>query len=412
VETIKERVQKQMFSVASDAKITFPNGFVAAGMHAGIKRKRPDLGLLVCEVPASVAAVYTTNAFQAAPLKVTQESLGAGRRIQAIVVNSGIANACTGRKGLEDAYQMRKKTADLLGIPEHFVAVASTGVIGEYLPMERVEQGLDQLVPRLQKGDDKFAQAILTTDTCTKQVAVELQIDGKCVRIAGVAKGSGMIKPNMATMLAFITTDAVIDSDVLQSLLWKETDLSFNMITVDGDTSTNDMVITMASNLAGNQPLGRNHPEWNQFRAAFAYVCEELAKMIARDGEGATRLIEVKVAGAGSDETARKVAKAVVGSNLVKAAIYGADANWGRIVCAAGYGAPDLNADAVEVRLGEIPVVREGLPLPFDELEAEKELKKETVRITLDLHQGNGCATAWGCDLTYEYVRINASYRT
>jgi glutamate N-acetyltransferase/amino-acid N-acetyltransferase len=412
VETIKEHKKQHTFTVAAHPRVTSPKGFAAAGIHAGIKRKRPDLGVLACEVPASAAAVYTTNAFQAPPLKVTQESIGAERRIQALVVNSGIANACTGQKGMEDAYQMRKKTAHLLGIPEHLVAVASTGVIGEYLPMEKVERGLDELIPQLQKEDDQFAEAILTTDTCTKQVEVALEIDGKQVKIAGVAKGSGMIKPNMATMLAFITTDAVIESDVLQSLLWQETDQSFNMITVDGDTSTNDMVITMASNLAGNKPLNRNHPDWNHFCAAFAYVCEELAKMIARDGEGATRLIEVKVAGADSDETARKVAKAVVGSNLVKAAIYGADANWGRIVCAAGYGAPNLNENAVEVRLGEIPVVRQGLPLPFDETEAANEFKKETVKITLDLHQGNGSATAWGCDLTYEYVRINASYRT
>jgi glutamate N-acetyltransferase/amino-acid N-acetyltransferase len=307
---------------------------------------------------------------------------------------------------------MRGKMAELLGISEHLVGVASTGVIGVYLPMDQVLDGIEKLVPALGDEKESFAEAILTTDTFVKKAEAVLQVDGKPVTIAGVAKGSGMIKPNMATMLAFVTTDAEIESDLLQSLLWKTTDTTFNMITVDGDTSTNDMVLVMASGLAGNRPLTTRHPDWLEFQAAFRYVCEELAKQIARDGEGATRLVEVCVNGAQTVEMAQKVAKAVVGSNLVKTAVFGADANWGRIVCAAGYGDPTLRPDLLDIYLGPVQVVKGGLPVPYAEEAAMEVLKKEKVKIRLDLNQGEASATAWGCDLTYEYVRINASYRT
>lgn len=415
METIKERVQKQMFSVASDAKITFPNGFVAAGMHAGIKRKRPDLGLLVCEVPASVAAVYTTNAFQAAPLKVTQESLGAGRRIQAIVVNSGIANACTGRKGLEDAYQMRKKTADLLGIPEHFVAVASTGVIGEYLPMERVEQGLDQLVPRLQKGDDKFAQAILTTDTCTKQVAVELQIDGKCVRIAGVAKGSGMIKPNMATMLGFLAFDAAVAQPVLDTLVKEVADRSFNCITIDGDTSTNDSFMLIASGKSTLPAItSTDSPAYAALRDAVTALAQALSQLIVRDGEGATKFITVQVEGGRSVAECRQIAYAIGHSPLVKTAFYASDPNLGRILAAIGYaGVADLDVDKIDLYLDDVLVAKAGGRNPaYLEEDGQRVMKQSEITIRVLLGRGDAQATIWTCDLSHDYVSINADYRS
>ncbi|MBA4495351.1 bifunctional glutamate N-acetyltransferase/amino-acid acetyltransferase ArgJ [Paenactinomyces guangxiensis] len=404
---------KSLFEVVQDAKITSPRGFTAAGVHSGVKRKSLDLGAIICAVPATAAAVYTTNAFQAPPLKVTQESIGVEGKLKAFVVNSGIANACTGERGLQDAYQMRQKTAELLGIPPHQVGVVSTGVIGEYLPMEKVLNGLERVVNEAEtEGGELFAKSILTTDTCTKKVEVSAEIDGKEVKIAGVAKGSGMIHPNMATMLGFVTTDAVIDPNHLQSLLWQTTDETFNMITVDGDCSTNDMVVAMASGLAGNHPLHPQHPDWKKFQSAFSYVCQELAKKIARDGEGATRLIEVKVDGASSVEMARKIAKSIVGSSLVKSAVFGADANWGRILCAAGYGDPIISPDSVDVCLGPVSVVKGGLPAEYDEAAASEVLKQEKVEIYVSLNMGEQKATAWGCDLTYDYVKINASYRT
>lgn len=400
------------FQIVENPSIALPAGFSAKGIHAGLKRKRKDLGMIQCEMPASAAAVYTVNAFQAPPIKVTQESMGVESKLQAIVVNSAIANACTGERGLEDARKMRDQAASLLNIPSHLVAVASTGVIGEYLPMDRVAAGLKRLVTETDNQPAAFAEAILTTDTCTKEIAVTLEIDGKPVTIAGVAKGSGMIHPNMATMLSFITTDAKIGPDHLQRLLWQTTDETFNMITVDGDTSTNDMVLVMASGYAGHRPLTRQHPEWARFQAAFQYVCGALSKMIARDGEGATRLIQVRVEGAPSKEAARKVAKSVVGSNLVKTAVFGEDANWGRVICAAGYADPSLNPENMDIWLGPVQVVKKGMASDFREELAEQVLKQDVVEIRLDLGDGMEEAVAWGCDLTYEYVRINASYRT
>jgi len=405
------------FSVVEHPRIHSPKGFNAAGLHCGIKRKRKDLGWIVCEVPASAAAVYTMNAFQAAPLKVTRESLEKEDHLQVMLVNSGNANACTGPQGEADAYRMRRETAELFGISEHLVGVASTGVIGELLPMDRISAGLRALREQMDhvrnSGHDDFAEAILTTDTCTKAVEVVVTVEGQEVRIAGVAKGSGMIHPNMATMLAFLTTDAVIEPAVLRGLLREVTDETFNMITVDGDCSTNDMVVAMASGLAAHPTaLQPDHPDWPAFRSGFAYVCRRLAQMIARDGEGATKLVEVTVSGAPTQETARQAAKAVVGSNLVKSAVFGADPNWGRILCAVGYGAPLIDPVSVDVKIGEISVVKNGLPVPFDEEAAQLVLAGDMVKFHVELHQGEFEATAWGCDLTYEYVRINACYRT
>lgn len=401
------------FSVVEEPDVTAPRGFRAAGVHCGVRRKRLDLGLIVCDVPAVTAAVYTTNTFQAAPLKVTQSSLQVDGKMQAIVVNSGNANACTGVEGEQDAYRMQAEAARVIGIPPHYVGVASTGVIGERLPMDKISKGIQELKPQKDiSASDDFCQSILTTDTCVKKVHVTVKVDGVDVQVAGAAKGSGMIQPNMATMLGFITTDAVIEPSALEHLLRTTTDATYNMIAVDGDTSTNDMVIAMASGLAGHQALHEGHPDWASFEAAFHYVNEQLAKAIARDGEGATKLIEVRVTGAASCEMARQTAKAVIGSNLVKTAVFGADPNWGRIICAVGYSGVPVQPDNVDIAIGGVPVVRHSFPVDYDEAKVAETMKHDPVVIDVDLHQGKEEATAWGCDLTYDYVRINSSYRT
>ncbi|WP_084508959.1 bifunctional glutamate N-acetyltransferase/amino-acid acetyltransferase ArgJ [Paenibacillus assamensis] len=406
---------QQPFAVV-DGSITSPAGFRAAGLHCGLKKtSRNDIGAIVCDVPATAAAVYTLNAFQAAPLHVTRASLAAEGKLSAVIVNSGNANACTGVQGEEDAYRMRDAFAEQLGVPAHQVAVASTGVIGEPLKMDCVERGIAALPAELSSardGAEQFCQAILTTDLVKKEVCVTVQVDGQLVTIAGAAKGSGMIHPNMATMLGFVTTDAVVSSDVLHVLLKQTTDATYNMITVDGDTSTNDMLVVMASGVAGNQPLHAEHPDWSSFAAAFHYVNEVLAKAIARDGEGATKLIEVRVNGAVHDQAARAIAKSVVGSSLVKSAVFGADANWGRVIAAVGYSGEAVNTDSVDIFLGPIPVLKQSTPVVFDEEQALVYLKEDTIVFMIDLHMGQGSATAWGCDLTYDYVRINAAYRT
>lgn len=402
-----------LYSVTEHPTITAPRGFAADGIHCGIRHKHLDLGLIACDVPANTAAVYTMNTFQAAPLKVTQSSLQVDGKLQAIIVNSGNANACTGSQGEQDARRMQLETAERLGIPPHRVGVASTGLIGEPMPMDKISAGIQKLQPQKDMaGSDGFCQAILTTDTCVKQVQVTVEIDGVEVHIAGAAKGSGMIKPNMATMLGFITTDAVIEQPVLQNLVRTVTETTYNMIAVDGDTSTNDMVIAMASGLADHAPLNEDHADWSAFVSAFHYVNEQLAKAIARDGEGATRLIEVRVTGAENRKMAQQSAKAVIGSNLVKTAVFGADPNWGRIICAVGYSTIPVNPDNVDIAIGGIPVVRNSLPHDFDESKVAEAMQQDPVVIEVNLHQGQEKATAWGCDLTYDYVRINSSYRT
>jgi len=399
---------------AVNGSVTTPQGFSAGGLHCGLKPDgRPDLGAILCEVPAAAAAVYTRNAFQAAPIAVTKESLGVDGRLQVVVVNSGNANACTGEEGLADARRMRELAAQAFGVRDHHVAVASTGVIGVRLDMDRVREGIGRLPQATSKnGGDAFCRAIMTTDLVKKEACAAVEIDGRTAYIAGAAKGSGMIHPDMATMLGFLTTDAAIDRSALSRLLAGAVDETFNMITVDGDTSTNDMVTVMASGLAGNRPLDEQHRDWPAFAAAFRYVCEALAKAIARDGEGATKLIEVCVEGAASSRAARVIARTVAGSNLVKSACFGADANWGRIIAAVGRSGQPVRTDAVDVRLGDIPVLVGSRPVAFDEEKAKAYLLGDFVRIVVDLHMGEGRATAWGCDLTYDYVRINAAYRT
>ncbi|GAE25253.1 glutamate N-acetyltransferase [Halalkalibacter wakoensis JCM 9140] len=397
-----------------NGSIVTPKGFSAIGLHTGVKRKRLDLGAIYCDVPASAAAVYTCNRIQAAPLKVTKESIAQEGKIQALVVNSGNANACTGEKGLEDAYKMRNESAEHFTLPPHYVAVTSTGVIGEYLPMDKILPGIKELKPQSTlDAAESFNQAILTTDTINKKVCYQTVIDGKTISIGGVAKGSGMINPNMATMLSFVTTDANIESEVLQEALSSITNKTFNRITVDGDTSTNDMVVVMASGLAENDSLTQTHPDWEKFYAALKEVCESLAKQIARDGEGATKLIEVQVTGAKSDDEAGKVAKKIVGSDLVKSAIYGTDANWGRIICAVGYSGCDIDPDTIDIAIGPCQTLINSQPISFSEEEAKAYMEQnDTIQIKVDLHVGDGVGKAWGCDLSYDYVRINAGYRT
>jgi len=402
------------FEIVENGSVTTPAGFRAGGLHCGLKKaERHDLGAIACDVPATAAAVYTRNRFRAAPLKVTEESIAAEGRLQVMVVNSGNANACTGEQGLRDARDMRDAAAKAFGVEPHLVGVTSTGVIGEWLPMDKVRAGIGRLPERGSvAGSDDFCQAILTTDLVKKTAAVRLSVDGRSVHIGGAAKGSGMIHPDMATMLGFITTDARIGHAELQRLLRETTDETFNMITVDGDTSTNDMVVAMASGLAGNDPLSPGHPDWPAFRAAFLHVARELAKAIARDGEGATKLIEVRVKGAASREAARVIAKTVIGSSLVKSAAFGADANWGRIIAAIGRAGVPVNTETVDIRIGPIETLRMSQPVPFSEEEALAYLKGAEHVYEIDLHMGDGEAVAWGCDLTYEYVRINAAYRT
>lgn len=397
----------------SSKNIVSPKGFTAAGVHCGLKHKKKDLAILVSEVPASVAGVFTTNAVQAAPLKVTKEVVYETKKMQAVIVNSGNANACTGKQGLLDAYEMQLLAAQKLGIASSLVGVASTGVIGEIMKMEPVKKGVELLNPdsKLESGID-FSQAILTTDTVMKNTTYATIIDGKEVIVSGTAKGSGMIEPNMATMLGFITTDANIESEELQKALSSVTDCTFNSITVDGDTSTNDTVIVMANGLAGNDPLSPAHPDWENFYTALRLVSEDLAKSIARDGEGATKLIEVEVDGAVSDQEARKIAKTVVGSPLVKTAVFGCDANWGRIIAAVGYSGAVIDPDKITIKIGGATMVENGEPIQFSEEALIEILKQHEVKIFVSLEVGKGHGFAWGCDLTYDYVQINASYRS
>jgi glutamate N-acetyltransferase / amino-acid N-acetyltransferase len=398
---------------AIDGGILTPKGFMAEGIHAGLRYSHNDLGIIYSEVPAQAAAVYTLNSYQAAPIQVTKESIGKNGTLQAVVVNSACANACTGERGLKDAETMREAVAEKLGIPVYDVAVASTGVIGQFLEIDKITAGIKNISPTKDKaGAEGFEKAILTTDTCTKKCAYETRIDGVKVTMGGAAKGSGMIHPNMATMLGFVTTDANIEQKSLERALRKVTDVSFNQITVDGDTSTNDMVLVMANGEAGNEMLSENHPDWPMFLALLKETCECLAKKIARDGEGATKLVEVQVTGAETDQEAKAIAKTVIASNLVKTAVYGADANWGRIVGAMGCSNIPFNQERVSISFGPIQVFHHGSPVIFDEEHAREYLLGDDVQIFIQLADGLGIGKAWGCDLTYDYVKINASYRT
>ena len=393
-----------------DGTIASPLGFSADGLHAGFKKKKLDFGWIVSEVPASVAGVYTTNKVIAAPLLVTKASIQKSQKLQAIVVNSGIANSCTGQQGLDAAYEMQRLTAQKLKIEPDLVGLASTGVIGEQLPMDALKNGLSQILVS-GKAED-FAEAILTTDTCTKTCVVTEEFGSDLVTMAGVAKGSGMIHPNMATMLAFITCDANISSATLQSALSQHVETTFNQITVDGDTSTNDMVLVMANGCRQNEEILPDTEEFEKFSKMLRYLMADLAKKIAKDGEGATKLIEVNVRHAKDEQSGRMIAKSVVGSSLVKTAIFGQDPNWGRILAAIGYAGADVSVDNIDIWIEGIPVMQASSPVAFDPEETSDAMAGELLTLTIDLHDGAAEAQAWGCDLSYDYVKINALYRT
>jgi glutamate N-acetyltransferase/amino-acid N-acetyltransferase len=397
-----------------EGAVTAPRGFLAQGVCAEVKKKdQKDLAIVFSKEKCTCAAVYTTNRVRAACIDINKENLRDGFA-QAVVVNSGNANACTGEQGLADARQMGQATAEALNIKAGDVVVASTGVIGVYMPMDRVIKGIQRAAEIISKeGSHNASLAIMTTDLKPKEIAVEIEIQGKPVRIGAMAKGSGMIHPNMATMLAFITTDAAIDNICLEKMIKNSTDRSYNMISVDRDTSTNDMVVIMANGLAGNRCIDDiDSRDYQKLQEAIDFVNISLAKMIARDGEGATRLIEVRVINASDLKTARFIGRSITGSNLTKTAVFGEDANWGRILAAAGYSQADFDPAKVDIYLGQEKMAENGRGLLFDEDKAREELRKDPVSITFDLKSGNCEATAWGCDLSYEYIRINAEYRT
>ncbi len=403
------------FAVVKGGGVTTPRGFTAGVAEAGIKYQgRYDLALVVSEDPAVGAGVFTTNKFAAAPVQVSRQHLAAKTGCRGFVVNSGCANACTGQEGLAAAKMMTKVAAEVTGYqPEEFL-VASTGVIGVNLPIEKVQQGIREAGRSLSyERGSLAAQAIMTTDTRAKEIALQIEIEGKKVSLGGMAKGSGMIHPNMATMLGLVTTDVAITGECLQQALVMANEESFNMVTIDGDTSTNDTLVVLANGRAGNTLIEDvQSTAFRLFSEALCEVCLSLAKMIAGDGEGATKLLEVKVINAPSLVDARKAARSVAGSSLVKAAIFGKDANWGRIVCALGYSGAEFEPDSVDVYLGELLVAQKGRGLDFNEAEARKILAKDEVLIIIDLKAGTFAGRAWGCDLSYEYVKINADYRS
>ncbi|MGE4584320.1 MAG: bifunctional glutamate N-acetyltransferase/amino-acid acetyltransferase ArgJ [Sphaerochaeta sp.] len=402
-----------------DGGITASVGFSANGIACGLKKRKKDLALVVSQTPCSFAGSFTTNLVKAAPVLWDQHLVSTSETVQALVVNSGNANACTAAQGEEDTKSMASHVAALLSLQAEQVLVCSTGVIGVPLPMDKVLTGIDLCAKGLATGREAAsdaAQAICTTDTFTKEVAVSLTIEGKTVHIGGMAKGSGMIHPNMATMLSFITTDAVIQKDVLQTLLGSSIIDTYNMISVDGDTSTNDTVLVLANGMSKTASLSPSHPEWESFTKAFLYVHTELAKAIVRDGEGAGKFLEVTVQGAKDKQTAQTLARSVITSNLVKTAFFGSDANWGRILCAMGYSGSVFNPNGLDLFFssskGTIQVVEQGVPVAFDEKLAKTILLEREVTTTARLQDGEGEGTAWGCDLSYEYVRINGDYRS
>ncbi|MFF2587350.1 bifunctional ornithine acetyltransferase/N-acetylglutamate synthase [Peribacillus butanolivorans] len=396
-----------------EGNILMPKGFKASGAHAGLRYSKKDIGIIYTETAASSAAVYTQNVVQAAPINVTKDSIAVTGKLHGIVVNSACANACTGEQGLKDAIEMRKLAAQKFGLEDHSFAVASTGVIGEFMEMDKIKNGIDLLEPTdTAEAAEDFGTAILTTDIVTKSCGYETVIDGKRVKMGGAAKGSGMIHPNMATMLGFITTDAVIEPNDLQEALSSITNDTFNQITVDGDCSTNDMVLVLANGAARNEPLTNTHPEWSVFLELLKQTSENLAKQIAKDGEGATKLIEVNVHGMNSKQDSQMMAKTIVGSNLVKTAAFGADANWGRIIAAMGRSGVGFQPEQTTISFGEIIVLKDGEPIQFSEEDAKAYLENESIIINVFLKDGNESGTAWGCDLTYDYVKINGSYRS
>lgn len=399
-----------------DGGVCAAKGYKANGTHCGIRKNRTkrDISLIVSDVPASAAAVYTTNLVKGAPLAVTKQNISNGVA-RAVICNSGNANTCNA-DGEEIARKMCGLVEKYTGIPASDVVVASTGVIGQPLDIAPIENGMQELVSGLGSNSDYAAEGIMTTDTVKKEVAVEFELDGKTCRMGGIAKGSGMIHPNMATMLVFITTDANISSHMLQKALSGDVGDTFNMISIDGDTSTNDMAVVLANGMAGNTEIMTDGRDFEIFMKALNTVNVQLCRMIAGDGEGATKLLECKVSGAADVQTAKTVAKSVICSSLTKAAMFGADANWGRVLCAVGYSGADVDVKKISCAFksaaGQISVCENGAGIEFSEELAKKILSEDEIEILVDLHESGFSATAWGCDLTYDYVKINGDYRT
>ncbi len=400
--------------------ITSPKGFQAASTAAGIKYKgRTDMALIYSDEPCVAAGVYTTNVVKAAPVLWDKAITDSDTKVKAVVVNSGIANACTGQQGMDICRATGQAIADITGDVPESVLVGSTGVIGMKIDTDKIVAGAKELMSKKAYGKEagtEASRAIMTTDTINKEIAVSFKIGSETVTIGAMSKGSGMIHPNMCTMLGYVTTDAVIDKKLLQEALSDVVTDTFNMITVDGDTSTNDTLLVLANGLAGNPIIDKKDENYQLFRDALYYVCEYLAKKMAGDGEGATALFEAKIINAKSKEDAKLMARSVVGSNLSKAAIYGHDANFGRFLCAMGYSGAQFDQNDVQLyfesKAGKMMVFDKGDPVPFEEDEATKILSEEAVTILIDMNEGTASATAWGCDLTYDYVKINADYRS
>lgn len=393
--------------------ITSPQGFCAGATYTGINKKTKsglDLGIIFSEVPCVATALFTTNRIKAAPIVWCQQQVKSGRAM-AVVVNSGCANACTGEQGLADVAKMAELTAKSLGLSPEDVLVASTGVIGQPLPMKLIKAGIDQIVLS-RDGGHELAKAIMTTDTVPKEIAVAVRVGDSRFTIGGVVKGSGMMHPNLATMLCFLTTDAAVNIDFLNLALRRAADISFNLVSIDGDTSPNDVVLIMANGIAENEPISAASQLAATFQQALDQVCIYLAKCIARDGEGASQLIEVTVNGAPSIAEARLAARTVVSSPLVKAAVHGSDPNWGRIVAAVGRSGVEVVESKIDLYIGQVCLLKAGKPLPFNQRGLKRILSGSEVPITLHLNLGKGTATAWGCDLSEEYVTINSQYTT
>lgn len=403
--------------------VTAPRGYRAAGITAGLKPSGlPDLALILSDVDAIAAGVFTTNQVCAAPVEYCRQRLQAKASARAVLVNAGQANAATGEQGRKDSLESAKALGQALNIPAESILIASTGVIGQRIRMDALLSGIPQLVAAASEtGSDSAARSIMTTDLVPKSIALETTIGDRTVRVGGICKGSGMIHPNMATLLAFVTCDATVSTTLWQQMLSRAADKSFNQITVDGDTSTNDTLIALANGQSRTAAITEMGPEAEKLEAMLTAVCQHLAKAIARDGEGATCLIEVQVSGAGDDKAARQIARSIAGSSLVKSAIFGRDPNWGRIAAAAGYAGVPFEQENLRIQLGDFLMMENGQPLPFDRAAASNYLKQaaagaylkeDTVLISVSVGNGHGTGNAWGCDLSYDYVKINAEYTT
>lgn len=399
--------------VINNGGVTSPKGFLAAGVACGLKKNRKkDLAIVYSEVNAAAAGVFTTNIVKGHSLQVTMEHIKNGKA-RAVVVNSGNANACVGEQGYKDAVEMATLAAQLLGCDREDILVNSTGVIGMKLDMDAVRSGIKNAVSLLSsEGGHQAEEAIMTTDLVPKEIAVEIELGGKKAVIGGMAKGSGMIHPNMATMIGIITTDAAISSELLYKALKDVTGHTFNRVSVDGDTSVCDMVVVLANGQAGNPEIATENDDYNKFKSGLKTVCTYLARSIAKDGEGATKLIEINVNGASSAEDAYKIVCSVAKSPLVKTAIFGEDANWGRIITAAGYSGANFNPNLTDIFIGDLIVCSNGTALDFDEERAKEILKEKEVKITINLKSGNFSDRMWTCDFSYDYVKINGSYRS